>query len=64
MSAKDPKCVKTMDAVWRRLMEYAKDDKDAEKNIAEGFNRMLDTLLGEDFFGTEGQCDPRGDHRD
>jgi len=24
----------------------------------------LDTLLENDYFGTEGQCDPRGDHRD
>lgn len=25
---------------------------------------MLDRLLEEDFFGTEGQLDPRGDHRE
>jgi len=25
---------------------------------------VLDSLLAEDFFGTEGQLDPRGDHRD
>jgi hypothetical protein len=27
-------------------------------------DEALDELLSEDFFGTEGQCDPRGDHRD
>jgi len=27
------------------------------------FDRMLDSLLGEDYFGTEGQSDPRGDRR-
>jgi len=27
-------------------------------------DHMLDELLGEDFFGTEGQLDPRGDRRD
>ncbi len=27
-------------------------------------NKLFDDLLSEDFFGTEGQCDPRGDHRD
>lgn len=27
------------------------------------FNRWMDNLHGDDFFGTEGQCDPRGDHR-
>lgn len=25
---------------------------------------MLNGLLDSDFFGTEGQCDPRGDQRD
>ena len=24
---------------------------------------FLDRLLEDDYFGTEGQCDPRGDHR-
>lgn len=28
------------------------------------FNRLLNSLECDDFFGTEGQCDPRGDHRD
>ena len=28
------------------------------------FNRLLTRLAQQDFFGTEGQCDPRGDHRD
>lgn len=27
-------------------------------------NAVLDRLLSEDFFGTEGQNDPRGDHRE
>jgi hypothetical protein len=64
MSARKPKVVKTMNQVWGRLMDYAAEHEQNEKAIAEEFNRMLDTLLGEDFFGTEGQCDPRGDHRD
>ena len=25
-------------------------------------NAVLDDMLGDDVFGTEGQCDPRGDH--
>ena len=25
---------------------------------------LCEELMHEDFFGTEGQCDPRGDHRD
>jgi len=59
-----PKTVKTMCEVWARLMEQASKDKQREKIIAEEFNSMLDTLLCDDFFGTEGQNDPRGDHRD
>lgn len=38
------------------------------KGVRERFvvdlNRLLNDLLVEDFFGTEGQLDPRGDHRD
>lgn len=29
----------------------------------EKFEEMLEDLFQEDFFGTEGQLDPRGDHR-
>ena len=28
------------------------------------FDRLLNSLECDDVFGTEGQCDPRGDHRD
>lgn len=28
------------------------------------FDRLLDELGRQDFWGTEGQCDPRGDRRD
>ena len=63
MPVRKPRTVKTMNQVWERLMERAADDKHNEKIIAEEFNRMLDTLLCEDFFGTEGQLDPRGDPR-
>lgn len=28
------------------------------------FDRLLNSLACDDFFGTEGQCDPRGDLRD
>lgn len=33
------------------------------KQIAPIVNNICDSLLGEDAFGTEGQNDPRGDHR-
>ena len=59
-----PKTIKSMNKVWVNLMEYAKDAKQNEKFISVAFNVMLNGLLGDDFFGTEGQCDPRGDHCD
>ena len=35
-----------------------------KRELADWLNDKFDELLGEDAFGTEGQCDPRGDHRD
>ena len=61
---KKPRNIDNMNKVWHNLMDYAKQDKHNIVIIAEAFNQMLDDLLGDDFFGTEGQCDPRGDHRD
>lgn len=56
-----PKTIKNMKIVFDKLMIYASEDKSNEKEIASAFNEMLDGLLDNDFFGTEGQCDPRGD---
>jgi hypothetical protein len=39
------------------------DMSDLRQEIASWLNRKLDELHGDDAFGTEGQCDPRGDHR-
>ena len=61
---RSPKTVKAMNEVWKRLMNFIGKDKNKERIVAEEFKVMLDTLLGDDFFGTEGQCDPRGDHRE
>jgi hypothetical protein len=52
---------KTLAITFIRILQMPKADRAV---IAEKFNEALDELLGEDFFGTEGQCDPRGDHRD
>ena len=38
-------------------------DKESRIVIAEEFDAVLEGLFEEDFFGTEGQLDPRGDHR-
>jgi hypothetical protein len=61
---RSPKTVKAMNEVWKSLMNFVGKDKNKERIVAEEFKVMLDTLLGDDFFGTEGQSDPRGDHRD
>jgi len=59
----------TVSRVLRAMAEQSdaekKKDKDGFSQIyAEELNVLLDNLLNEDFFGTEGQLDPRGDHRD
>lgn len=46
------------------LFEWAGNDEDYWKWISEALDRMLDEMLGEDIFGTEGQNDPRGDNRE
>jgi hypothetical protein len=46
-------------AAWLELSGNL-DDK---KHIAKFLNHCLDTFHTEGVFGTEGQCDPRGDHR-
>jgi len=61
---KKPKTVEELNKVWSNLMEMAKNDEGDCEVIADCFNEMLDELLGDDFFGTEGQMDPRGDHRE
>lgn len=34
------------------------------KAVRQDINQTLDDLLADDVFGTEGQMDPRGDHRE
>ena len=50
--------------IWELFMDEAAHSVYSRKTLSEQFNRMLDELFSNDFFGTEGQCDPRGDHRD
>ena len=48
-----------------RLTAYALDTEDEERQaFCDDLNRFLDDLASQDAFGTEGQCDPRGDQRD
>lgn len=42
---------------------YAQWDQPSRSDIAQWLNKKLDELVSMDAFGTEGQRDPRGDHR-
>lgn len=58
---------KTLPLVWLNLTKYVVDglsDKDASKAFCTDLDKFLDELSSQDAFGTEGQCDPRGDQRD
>ncbi len=48
--------------VLRRIVEMIDDEDDAEV-FSEHLDDMLDEMAEQDFFGTERQCDPRGDFR-
>jgi hypothetical protein len=48
------------------LVEFLKSDNSNGvllKTMSTEFNVWMDILHDEDVFGTEGQLDPRGDHR-
>lgn len=49
--------------VLRRLANYLDENPDAAGNFWHSFDDLLDDMLAEDAFGTEGQHDPRGDRR-
>lgn len=55
---------KNLKAVLAKLADMADTNKDDAIIICGAVNSMLDDLISDDFFGTEGQLDPRGDHRD
>ena len=40
---------------------FKTDDSDEVKRFCKALDRFLDELAAQDAFGTEGQCDPRGD---
>lgn len=55
---------KNLVTVLRRLEDHVKLYPDDAEVISEMLESMLDDLHQDDFFGTEGQWDPRGDFRD
>lgn len=52
--------IQTAPKVFKRILEMPKEDL---KILLEEFGKTLDDLRDQDFFGTEGQTDPRGDPR-
>lgn len=50
--------------VLDKLFVYCSKDKESAKQFCKAFDEFLDELVNHDFFGTEAQCDPRGDQRD
>jgi hypothetical protein len=50
-------------AVLERMTEAVRRDCDDAEVFSEVLDEMLTSLHGNDFFGTEGQNDPRGDFR-
>ena len=51
---------KNLSKVFAKIIRMPEEDQEI---ICEKLNDMLDDLRDGDFFGTEGQCDPRGDPR-
>lgn len=49
--------------VYTRLIELVKDDEGLAEHLAYNLEIDLDEISMDDGFGTERQCDPRGDMR-
>ena len=50
--------------VLNRMIEMAEEEDYYLRYFVEDIDNLLDSMNSEDMFGTEGQCDPRGDFRD
>lgn len=49
--------------VLERIMDIVDENEDDAEVFADALDDMLDILAQDDFFGTERECDPRGDGR-
>lgn len=58
--SREQKCVLL---VLDRIKRQVEEDQDMAIEYAESIDPMLCELNREEFFGGEGQCDPRGDFR-
>lgn len=50
--------------VLKNIEDHITEDKKDAQPMIDELNDMLDNLRSNDYFGTEGQLDPRGDGRD
>lgn len=62
MKFRKPKNIKSLRKVFNNLCDIMEKyyDKDSQGHICADINDWLDELRNNDFFGTEGQNDPRG----
>ncbi len=51
-------------SVLEKIKTQVQNSEEDAEVYAEELDIMLDALLQEDMFGTEGQTDPRGDQRE
>jgi len=49
--------------VLNRLAKMCEDDEDFANALSSDLDTMLNEIQSQDGFGTEAQCDPRGDFR-
>ena len=61
--ARQTKTQKRVVKVLERMISMAQQNEDDAEMFADGLEDMLSDIHGNDGFGTEGQCDPRGDFR-
>ena len=54
---------KSLPVVLAKILVLSHEDKVFAKDFSGRLNELLDDMHSEDAFGTEGQMDPRGDHR-
>jgi hypothetical protein len=52
--------MKVLDNIKQQIIDNPEDAEPYQEDL----EHMLDNMCSQDFFGTEGQCDPRGDRRE
>jgi len=50
--------------VLKRMLKMARENPEDAQAFSDVLEEGLNELANNDCFGTEGQCDPRGDFRD